>query len=296
MFPGLNSKAIVSGLLLIGLIALFLVDACLPAYAFVMGSDDRQEINQAESQRPEIMQTGIIQIADGSFFTGVLMGDNCDVVISAGHAAIHLQSNEAKGWRRGQLRGGGKYQFNPGPGRNRAGPVAMVLVKSGLQNPADIDKDSSDWAVFRLAQPVSYACKNIRYVANGTSCNGHILMPGFHFDRRNVRLIDRSCKIKDSVGNALVVHDCDTKDGSSGAPLLCEDWTGLKLLAINISGLTLKDYVEPGVYGKASRNFDFRNHKNFAVTVHGEFLQALVEELEASRERKARRLSNAGDD
>ena len=83
-----------------------------------------------------------------------------------------------------------------------------------------------------------------------------------------------------------MVHDCDTKDGSSGAPLYCENRAGIVLYAINISGMTLKEYVEPGVYGKGSRNFDFRNHKNFAVTIHGGFLRALESELAASRERK----------
>ena len=66
--------------------------------------------------------------------------------------------------------------------------------------------------------------------------------------------------------------------------------------AINISGMTPREYVEPGVYGKESIRFDFRNHKNFAVTVHGGFLQALKSELEASRERKIRRLNGAGSD
>ena len=122
------------------------------------------------------------------------------------------------------------------------------------------------------------------------------MMPAFHFDRRNIRLIDRSCKIKDSIGNALIVHDCDTKDGSSGAPLLCENRNGIELLAINISGLTLKEYVEPGIYGKSSKDFDFRNHKNFAVTVHGGFLRALAAELQASKQRKMRRLDNNGSD
>lgn len=296
MLPDQKNKTAVCRSFMIGLTVLILGNTCSAAYGFVMGRDDRQELNQAESHQPEIMQTGIIQIGDGSFVTGVLTGTNCDVVITAGHAAIYWQSNDAKGWRRGELRGGGQFQFYSDPGKKPQEPVAMMLVKSGLQNPANIDKDSSDWAVFRLVRPVPYACKNIRYVANAINCNGRVMMPAFHFDRRSTRLIDRTCKIKDSVGTALIVHDCDTKDGSSGAPLLCEDRTGIELLGINISGLTLKEYVEPGVYGKASRNFDFRNHKNFAVTVHGEFLQALVRELEASRERKNRRINSTGGD
>jgi len=275
-----------------GLLVMFLTTLSNDTAAYIMGKDNRQEITRTESQQPEIMQTGIIQIADGSFVTGVLTGDNCDVVISAGHAAVYWRSNTAKGWSRGELRGGGQYQFYPDPGDNSETGIAMELVRSGLQIPADIDKDSSDWAVFRLSKPAESDCRNIRYVANAVKCNGRTMMPAFHFDRRDTRLIDRSCKIKDSIGSKIIIHDCDTKDGSSGAPLLCQDQTGLRLLAINISGITVKEFVEPGVYGKESKNFNFRNHKNFAVTVHGEFLQALEYELEASSKRKYRRLNN----
>lgn len=274
------------------LMVLSLAGAYTSANAYVMGRDNRQEINKAEAEQPEIMQTGVIRIGDGSFVTGVLTGANCDVVISAGHAAIYWRSSTGKGWRKGQIRGGGRFRFYPDPGGNRKPGIAMRLVRSGLQNPADIDKDDSDWSIFRLIKPVPGGCRNISYVANGIKCNGHTMMPAFHFDRRNTRLIDRACKIKDSIGSDIVVHDCDTKDGSSGAPLLCESRTGMVLLAINISGLTPKEYVEPGVYGKESLNFDFRHHKNFAVTIHGEFLRALESELEASRERKGTRVDN----
>lgn len=281
---------------IVGLMILFPVVAGSGAYAYVMGQDDRQVLNEAESEQPEIMQTGIIQIGDGSFVTGVLTGDNCDVVISAGHAAIYWRSNTAKGWRRGELRGGGQYRFYPDPGGKRKSGIAMALVRSGLQVPADIDKDSSDWAVFRLLKPALPGCRNIRYAVNGIKCDGHTMMPAFHFDRRDTRLIDRSCKIKDTIGSEIIIHDCDTKDGSSGAPLLCGNRKGIVMLAINISGMTLKEFVEPGVYGKDSLKFNFRNHKNFAVTIHGEFLTVLESELEASRERKIKRLNNdAGD-
>ena len=212
--------------------------------AYIMGKDNRQEINREESEQPEIMQTGIIQTGDGSFVTGILTGDNCDVVISAGHAAIYWRSNTARGWVKGELRGGGQFQYYPDPGSDRKHGIAMVLVRSGLQVAADIDKDSSDWAVFRLSKPALPACRNITFVANGIKCNGHIMMPAFHFDRRDTRLIDRSCKIKDSIGNDIVVHNCDTKDGSSGGPLLCSTRSGIVLLAINISGMTLKEFVE----------------------------------------------------
>lgn len=271
-----------------GAILMFLLIGCPSVHAFIMGKDNRRELTRAESAIPEIMQTGKITIGDGGFVTGVLTGANCDVVISAGHAAIYWRTNAAKGWYKGKLRGGGRFLFYLNPGGH---PYKMVLVKSGLQHTTDLANDRKDWAIFRLRKPVRRGCKNIRFVRNGIKCNGHIMMPAFHYDRRNTRLIDRTCSIKDSIGSDIIVHDCDTKDGSSGAPILCNGPAGIYLLGINISGLSQRDQVEPGVFGQAGEKYNFKYHKNFAVTIHGEFYQALQAELRASRERKDRRLA-----
>ncbi len=110
-------------------------------------------------------------------------------------------------------------------------------------------------------------------------------MPAFHFDKRDKKLIDRTCSIKDSINNGILVHDCDTKDGSSGAPVFCKTNHHMTLIGINISGLTQKTYEDPGVYGQDGLKYHSRRHKNFAVSIHGEFYKALQTELEASATR-----------
>ena len=266
-----------------GLLALACCDV---AYGYVMGQDDRHAVNGEEAGWAEVRQTGMVEILDGGYVTGILTGDNCDVVISAGHAAFYWRDNPAKNQRKGALRGDGKFIFRfapDGPG------YEMVLVKSGYQNPVNLSEDRHDWSVFRLSEPALPDCKQIVFVRNSGECSGQVLMPAFHFDRRDALLIDRSCAIKDTMNNAILVHDCDGKDGSSGAPLYCRDPSAIKLLGINISGMTLKELVDPGVYGKESRQFNYKNHKNFAVAIHGEFLQALEVELQASSQRSLQR-------
>lgn len=257
--------------------------------AYVMGADDRSEFSEKESKIPELTQTGMIQISDGGFVTGVLTGENCDVVLSAGHAAIYWKSDNVNNRRKGQLRGEGGFRFYPEP-EIQENFINMVLVKSGYQNYGNLGRDKHDWSVFRLSKPAAKNCKNIKFIKNGVHCNGRVLMPAIHFDRRDTRLIDRSCSVKDSLGSDIIVHNCDTKVGSSGAPLYCSDKNGISLLGINISGLARKDLVDPGEFGQDSQNFNYKNHKNFAVTIHGDFLNTLEAELEASAKRKLKRL------
>ena len=258
------------------------------AQAYVMGQDDRQVANDEEARLPEVAQTGIIEIQDGGYVTGILTGDNCDVVISAGHAAYYWRDNPGKDQHKGTLRGGGNFLFRLQPAQHGRG-YAMTLVKSGLEHTANLADDRQDWSLFRLSEPALPDCKQVAFIRGGGHCNGQILMPAYHFDRRDTLLVDRSCTIKDVLNHEILVHDCDSKDGSSGAPLFCRDQAAVTLLGINISGITRKELVDPGEYGKESRQFNYRNHKNFAVTIHGEFLQVLEAELQVSARRKLQR-------
>lgn len=60
---------------------------------------------------------------------------------------------------------------------------------------------------------------------------------------------------------------------------------------IRQTGLIHIDDEDPGVYGKEGLRYHSRKHKNYAVSIHGEFHKALQTELEAS----ARRAMGYGD-
>jgi hypothetical protein len=254
------------------------------AIAYVMGADDRQDAGQNDDQLAAVRQTGMISIRGEQFVSGLVTGANCDVVVSAGHAAIHWQTVNRKGWRKGQIRGQGDFRFNLQPDSDLEWQK-MRLVRSGYQLEKNIGKDEHDWSVFRLEKPALSQCENIAVRANKSDCNGDILMPAFHFDKPDTKLIDASCSIKTASIDGVIVHDCDSKDGSSGAPLFCRHNGRSTLLAINISGLTRKDYYDAGVFGKAGLQFDNQQHKNFAINIGGAFYSALMNELGASKDR-----------
>jgi hypothetical protein len=268
------------------LIYILALCVCLStSFAYVMGPDDRVEISNEQASLTAVRQTGMISIQGEEFVSGLVTGENCDVVITAGHAAIYWQSVSRKGWRKGEVRGQGKFRFSLDP---KSGPdwQAMTLVNSGYEQADDVGKDEHDWSIFRLSTPALPQCENVSVMRDKRECQGGLLMPGFHFDRPNTKLIDQSCSVKSVSGDGIIVHDCDSKDGSSGAPLFCHHDGSSALLAINISGLTRKDYFDAGVYGKSGSTFHNRQHKNFAVFIGGDFYKALMRELKASAGRR----------
>jgi hypothetical protein len=249
--------------------------------AFIMGEDDRVEIVVHGADELGVGQTGMIRIGNEEFVTGFLMGENCDVVVSAGHAAIYWKTLAHKGWKKGELRAGGAFKFSLQP-ESPGGWENMHLVSSGFRRRDQLEQDQHDWSIFRLESPALRQCVSLPFDGYKTACRGSLLMPGFHFDRPGVRLLDASCEVKGGLNGRLIVHDCDSKDGSSGAPLLCSYRGESRFIGINVSGLTERDYVGPGTFGQRGRDFNYRRHKNYAVAIHGEFLRALDIELRAS--------------
>lgn len=253
-------------------------------FAYVMGTDDRR---LEDEQRPvaAVAQTGMIRIQGESFVTGLLTGANCDVVVSAGHAAFYWEDVPHKAWRKGHLRGLGQFYFNTEPAEPSRWQD-LALIASGYEDTARVGEDAHDWSIFRIPVPLARACAVIPLWAEGAKCRGELRMPAFHFDKPKTRLLAGNCKVRQRLEGGLIIHDCDSKDGSSGAPVFCPVGDTLHLLGINISGLTKRDYYDAGVYGKAGKNFDVRGHKNFAIAVEGAFRRALIEELAASARRK----------
>lgn len=249
-----------------------------------MGQDDRGALNAFEKTLPLVKQTGLIQIQGEAFVTGLVLGNNCDVVVTVGHAVFYWKSMDWKGWRMGKPRGDGKFLFYSNP-RDKTSGISMSLVKSGYQNIDNIPADEHDWAVFRLAKSAGNICAPVAIERSVVYCDDQLLMPAFHFDFKGRRLIDRDCATKHSVGGRLIIHDCDGKDGSSGAPLICGDSSAARLIGINVGGYTKRGYHDPGIYKIRGANFNMKYHKNYAVSIHGEFYKALQNELELSRVR-----------
>ena len=132
------------------LLTLLVLCVSLPvSFAYVMGPDDRVEVPEQQSPLAAVRQTGMIRIQGEEFVSGLLTGKNCDVVISAGHAAIYWQSIARKGWRKGELRGQGKFRFNLNP-KSGADWYSMTLVNSGYEQAVNVGKDEHDWSIFRF--------------------------------------------------------------------------------------------------------------------------------------------------
>ena len=263
---------------------LLMICAFSSASAYMMGQDNRMPASEMEVTMAAIQQTGQVHIQDEAFVSGIVLGANCDVVLTAGHAAVYWQEDWRQQWHAGDLRAQGKLTFSLAP-EDAEGGIPMQLVATGYADTSRLTQEQNDWAIFRLARPALTSCATIPIMSDDMSCPNTFIMPAFHFDRPEIRLLDHTCGEKGRIGRSIIVHDCDTKDGSSGAPLLCNMTGGPALTGINISGLTRKEYEDPGVYGQEGNEFHPRWHKNLGVAIHDELYRVLQEELSRSRER-----------
>ena len=245
--------------------------------AFIMGDDDRVPVAAVEPD-PTFRQTGIVRVFGEELATGLVTGANCDVVVSAGHVLVAPRGNGPPD------QAAADPAFVPG-GPGSAAAIPMQLAASGGGTGDDFEDDARDWAIFRLRHPLPGGCQVIGPVTAGDHCVAGVMMPAFHFDRRDTLLVDRDCRVYPSVSSGVRIHDCDSKEGSSGAPLLCRTGGDGALVGINVSGLTRRGYTDPGIYGQRGEGFDPGSHKNYAVAVGGAFRAALERELAASRQR-----------
>ncbi|MFY0613126.1 MAG: hypothetical protein JXQ99_16465 [Hyphomicrobiaceae bacterium] len=111
-----------------------------------------------------------------------------------------------------------------------------------------IDNSSGDWTVARLAKPIC-AGKALKLANNdlvkaiAEAGSLKVAMIGFHRDRSKRRLSYTSCYITNmmrNLGNGIAVHSCDSKQMSSGSPIVLESSFGLDVLAINTGWITFK--------------------------------------------------------
>jgi hypothetical protein len=163
---------------------------------------------------------------------------------------------------------------------------SMHLVTTGYEIEENIGKDEHGWSIFRLNSPGTLECKKFSVRVDRQTCRSRLLMPDFHFYRPHTKFLDQSCEVKQRKETSVIAHDCDSKDGASGAPLFCRDNGKLSLLAINISRLTNKYYFDSGVYGQPGKAFNDKRHKNFAISISGDFYRALMREVKVSAQRR----------
>ena len=263
----------------------------------IIGADGRIKLTTEEKEIPEFRQTGIVNIGGEGFGSGIVTGANCDVVLTAAHL-IRYNQEDARYFNRriGELRESWRLNFVPDPSRAIIGYQASLVI-SGFDDIENIRLLGSneiahqhDWSVLQLSRPAMRQCVQIKYIRDKTTCAGPIRIPAVHIDAYDDVFINDihadPCFIHPTKQKNLILHDCDTKDGASGAPLFCEVDSDLYFIGIN-AGFAVPDsnYEEPDK-GMPGVPFNSQNHVNFAVPLHKDFANALEDALKQSEQRR----------
>jgi len=277
-------------------IVILLLNYTLPVSSTIIGEDGRVRLSKEQKSIPEYRQTGLLGIGGEGYGTGLLTGENCDVVLTAAHL-VRYNVEDAEKYKNtvGNLRENWRLYFVPDPLKSNAG-YHVTLVKSGFDNINNISSRlskraeySHDWSILRLSTPGTTTCKQIRYIKNKTTCDGPIHIPAIHIDAyEDIYINDLTndpCYTYPTDRRDIIQHNCDTKEGASGAPLFCMIEDEFYLIGIN-SGSTVpnKNYKEPD-RGKSGAPFNKGNHANYAIPLHEEFIKAFEAELYRSKQR-----------
>jgi protease YdgD len=98
-----------------------------------------------------------------------------------------------------------------------------------------VDTSSEDWAVIRLQQSLPSEYRAIQLAAHMPEPGTVVATGGYSQDRPFVITVDRDCRILQNIG-ALLIHNCRSVPGYSGAPLI-ESGSGsssMEIIGVNI--------------------------------------------------------------
>jgi hypothetical protein len=265
---------------------------CTLSQALVFNSDNRELLT--ENEQIKYYQTGGIDTVNNSG-SALVVGENCDVAITA----AHLLHDSATGTRKYK-----RIRFLP-----KLPSIAHYydgdLVETGFDG---IPKSSfpykgsgRDWAIIRLRKSAFNRCHGIKVKPHGikvkpdkTSCNAMINLVGRHSDDIEHKRISKSCWLAEDENpleyingaSTVVKHNCDTKGGASGAPLLCEEGSNIHVIGIHYGNNYTRH--SGSAKGQVARNQSHHSaaYYNIALLIDGDFGKALQMELNLSKQRR----------
>ena len=258
-------------ILLITLLAYF--SAAVQASAYVMGEDDRRPLTDREKWRYQ--SVGVIaakwSLEDKlrRIGTAVIVssaGGSHDIIVTTAHNFIHHLSGRPHG---------NEFYFLT----NRGEVIRVLGATLGRSfsstDAVTLSDATKDWAIALLETPISR-----EYGALGVGIIDHAGLQRAHRSDRKIFAIgydpaDRSLRISDKCSafqlrlHIGIIHDCDTKPGWSGGPLVMID--AGKPWVIGISTLQVTEKR------KRHRAFDPNRHYNVAAPIDRALRDRIIE-------------------
>lgn len=224
-----------------------------------------------------------------------------DLILTAAHCIFHEGARSAPKLASFWFSPSGQTITRLARIKGESDKLALQNVMAGTTRPRlrpPIDA-SSDWAAIRLAAPVcakgSLAIKPLAMAAiEAAAKDGAILQVAYHKDFKEWQLaLSRNCEIhrrhdgltpvlirkEFSDPTQLLLHRCDTGEGSSGSPLLIVGDNGPEIVGLNVGVYLQSRILVRG--GRVEKTFKAKTVANTGVSA--EHLAVLVEAFRTAK-------------
>ncbi len=136
-----------------------------------------------------------------------------DQVVTAAHCVFSRRTSRF-------LQPGSLHYLLGQRGDYKVDAVASSYQTGSRYDPTQpVDTSSEDWAVIRLQQSLPSEYRTMQLAAHMPEPGTMVATGGYSQDRPFVITIDRDCRILQNLG-ALLIHNCRSVPGYSGAPLI----------------------------------------------------------------------------
>ncbi len=219
----------------------------------VIGPDDRVP---ADSGDTALMSALGILYPEGEVGSTAFLIGACDVLATARHTVAHPDGTPYAD----------RMEFIPA-----AGGASIQVIAGSVATGASHD-DADDWAVMRLAAPVPGCVPFVPWPIADAALPGiadRLVLAGYHADLDRQPYVQAGCTIpppclEDTYTAGVIIHDCDSDVGASGAPLHVAIGTRRFVVAVHAR------HSLPGGSNVCDRS-------NLAVRLNATFLAALEE-------------------
>jgi protease YdgD len=106
---------------------------------------------------------------------------------------------------------------------------------AGYDHGRPYDTLDADWALLKLIAPLPAGHRTLPLANALPDANTPVMTGGYGRDRAFMMTVDGRCRVREVMGQRLLLNDCRTVHGYSGSPLLQRRTDCLEVVGVNVA-------------------------------------------------------------